>query len=97
MPDGVVFQTKPALARARLRRGREAGVQPEWTVGDTVYGSDPALRADLEAWRWAYVLGIRSTQLVRPASDSGLIELSTADEVWFSRTLRDAGGVERCG
>lgn len=33
-----------------------------------------ALRADLEAWRWAYVPGIRSTQLVRPASDSGLIE-----------------------
>lgn len=74
VPDEVIFQTKPALARAMLRRAYQAGVQPEWTLGDGVYGSDPALRAELQAWRWAYVLGIRSTEPVRPARDSGLIE-----------------------
>ena len=39
-----------------------------------MYGSDPQLRAALEAWRWAYVLGIRTTEPVRPAVDGGLSE-----------------------
>ncbi len=79
VPDDVLFQTKPELARVMLRRARDAGLRPEWTVGDAVYGSAPALRADLEAWRWAYVLGIRSTERVRPATDGGLITRSAGD------------------
>lgn len=79
VPDDVLFQTKPELARVMLRRARDAGLRPEWTVGDAVYGSAPALRADLEAWRWAYVLGIRSTEPVRPATDGGLITRSAGD------------------
>lgn len=79
VPDDVLFQTKPELARVMLRRARDAGLRPEWTVGDAVYGSAPALRADLEAWRWAYVLGIRSTEPVRPATDGGLIRRSAGD------------------
>src|SRR5512135_1269378 len=81
VPDDVLFQTKPELARVMLRRARDAGLRPEWTVGDAVYGSAPALRADLEAWRWAYVLGIRSTEPVRPATDDGLIARPAGDLV----------------
>jgi SRSO17 transposase len=81
VPDDVLFQTKPELARVMLRRARDAGLRPEWTVGDAVYGSAPALRADLEAWRWAYVLGIRRTEPVRPATDDGLIARPAGDLV----------------
>jgi SRSO17 transposase len=79
VPDTVAFQTKPELARAMLRRAYNAGIRPEWIAGDAVYGSDPGLRADWEAWRWAYVLGVRSTEPVRPASEGGLIERSAGE------------------
>lgn len=79
VPDHVRFQTKPELARTMLCRACQAGIRPEWTVGDAVYGSDPGLRADLEARRWAYVLGVRSIEPVRPASESGLIERSAGE------------------
>lgn len=39
-----------------------------------MYGSDPGLRAALEAWRWPYVLGVRSTQPVRLAAHGGWSE-----------------------
>lgn len=72
--DTVSFQTKPEQARRMLQRAKEAGFRPAWTVGDAVYGSDPGLRAALEAWRWPYVLGIRSTEPVRLAVDGGWSE-----------------------
>lgn len=74
VPDAVSFQTKPDQARAMLQRAKEAGFRPDWVVGDAVYGSDPQVRAALEAWRWAYVLGIRTTEPVRPAAEGGLSE-----------------------
>jgi SRSO17 transposase len=74
IPDTVSFQTKPEQARRMLQRAKDAGFRPAWTVGDAVYGSDPGLRAALEAWRWPYVLGIRSTEPVRLAADRGVSE-----------------------
>lgn len=73
LPETIAFQTKPELAPTLLQRAREAGFRPDWTTGDAVYGSDPGLRAKLEAWRWSYVLGLRSTDPVRLAAEGGLI------------------------
>lgn len=74
IPDTVAFQSKPEQARRMLQRAKDAGFRPAWTVGDAVYGSDPGLRAALEAWRWPYVLGVRSTQPVRLAAHGGWSE-----------------------
>ena len=58
VPEAVRFATKGALARAMLRRAFASGVPAAWVVGDTVYGTDPGLRAWLEAERRAYVLAV---------------------------------------
>jgi SRSO17 transposase len=57
-PDGTAFATKPALARRMLARTLDAGVPAGWVTGDEVYGSDPALRFDLEHRRMSYVLAV---------------------------------------
>jgi SRSO17 transposase len=51
IPEGTVFATKPALARRMLARTLDAGAPAGWVAGDEVYGSDPALRSDLEHHR----------------------------------------------
>jgi SRSO17 transposase len=58
VPEDVEFATKPALARAMIVRALDAGVRAGWAAGDEVYGADPGLRAELEARRIGYVLGI---------------------------------------
>lgn len=73
IPQTVPFRTKPELARIMLRRARAEGFCPAWTTGDSVYGSDPQLRGELEEWSWSYVLGIKTSEPVRPAADGGLI------------------------
>jgi SRSO17 transposase len=56
VPDSVAFKTKPELARTMIGRVLEEGVPARWVAGDSVYGDDPALRADLEARPIGYVL-----------------------------------------
>jgi SRSO17 transposase len=63
-----------------LERARAAGFQPEWTLGDAVYGSDPGLRRALEDWEWPYVMAIKTTEPVRTRADQGVIK-RTAVEV----------------
>jgi len=58
IPDGTGFATKPALARRMLARTLDAGVPAGWVAGDEVYGTDPWLRADLEARGTGYVLAV---------------------------------------
>jgi SRSO17 transposase len=58
IPDGVMFATKPELARRLLERVRAAGLPAAWVTGDTVYGGHPPLRAWLEEQRQPYVLAI---------------------------------------
>src|SRR5690242_18410582 len=41
-----------------LTRALRAGVPARWVTGDEVYGADPGLRAECEAHRIGYVLGI---------------------------------------
>ncbi|ATB34038.1 IS701 family transposase [Melittangium boletus] len=60
IPRRVRFQTKPELARAMLQRAFDAGLRPEWVVGDEVYGRDGELRRFLESQSQRYVLAVAS-------------------------------------
>src|SRR5579883_324084 len=58
VPEELAFTTKPELARWMLHWLLQAGLPVAWVTGDTVYGSAPFLRADLEARLEAYVLAV---------------------------------------
>ncbi len=64
VPAEVRFATKPELAARMLWRTLDAGMRASWVTGDTVYGSNPQLRAGLEARGQAYALGVRSHEWV---------------------------------
>src|SRR5262245_54127663 len=64
VPEQVGFQTKPQLARVMLQRALDAGVPASWVTADEVYGQDPALRGWLEGRGMAYVLAIKSSELL---------------------------------
>jgi SRSO17 transposase len=64
VPAEVGFATKPELAARMLWRTLDAGVKVSWVTGDTVYGSNPKLRAGLEARSQAYALGVRCHEWV---------------------------------
>ncbi len=64
VPAEVGFATKPELAARMLWRTLDAGVKVCWVTGDTVYGSNPKLRAGLEARSQAYALGVRCHEWV---------------------------------
>ena len=64
VPEEVGFRTKPQLARVMLERALDAGVPASWVTADEVYGQDPALRGWLEGRRMAYVLAIKSSELL---------------------------------
>src|SRR5699024_1765426 len=48
VPQARAFATKPTLGRAMLERAFEVGVPCAWVTGDSVYGSDYALRRFIE-------------------------------------------------
>jgi SRSO17 transposase len=64
VPEEVGFQTKPQLARVLVQRALDAGVPASWVTADEVYGQDPAFRVWLEGRQMAYVLAIKSSELL---------------------------------
>ena len=58
VPRAITFATKPALAVRMLQRALDSGLSVAWITGDTVYGSNPYLRATLETRRQAYALAV---------------------------------------
>jgi SRSO17 transposase len=68
VPDQVGFATKPELARRMLERALEAGVPAGWVTADEVYGNSPALRGWLETRQLPYVLAVKATEPLPPAS-----------------------------
>jgi SRSO17 transposase len=68
IPAGIVFATKPKLARVMIGRALDAGVPAAWVTGDEVYGADPGLRTDLETRQTGYVLAIATTHQVTTAA-----------------------------
>jgi SRSO17 transposase len=62
VPEAVTFATKPKLGRVMLERAFAAAVPCAWVVGDSVYGSDHALRRGIEQRGRGYVLAVTSAQ-----------------------------------
>jgi SRSO17 transposase len=77
VPEQVGFRTKPQLAQVMLGRALDAGMPASWVTADEVYGQDPALRGWLEDRRMAYVLAIKSSELL--AVGDGPTKLSAAE------------------
>jgi len=76
VPESVVFQTKPQLAKAMLSRALDAGVPFSWVTGDEVYGSDRSLRVWLEQQDIPHVLAIKSNEPLW--TDGGFAQLEAA-------------------
>ena len=71
VPEAVAFATKPKLGRAMLARALDAGVPCAWVAGDSVYGSDSALRRFIERRGRGYVLAVTGAQRLgrKPVAD----------------------------
>src|SRR5215216_6149777 len=68
VPEQVEFRTKPQLARMLLERALDAEVPAWWMTADEVYGGDPALRDWLEDRGVSYVLAVKGTEPLGPAT-----------------------------
>jgi SRSO17 transposase len=58
IPEQVAFRTKPQLAQLMVDRLLHARVPIAWVVADSVYGSNPELRAWLESCQLPHVLAV---------------------------------------
>ncbi|RJF78443.1 IS701 family transposase [Azospirillum cavernae] len=66
VPDGVCFQTKPAIALDQIRTAMTAGLPPGVVLMDAGYGNDTALRDGVTALELTYVAGVESSLTVWP-------------------------------
>ena len=72
VPEGVGFETKPAIALGQLRRAREAGIPAGIVLGDAAYGDESDFRVGVAELDLHYVLGIRSGTAVWPPGQAPL-------------------------
>jgi SRSO17 transposase len=61
--DEVAFATKPQLARVMIERALAEGMPFAWVAADEAYGTNPDLRAWLEAAGIGYVLAVAKTTM----------------------------------
>ena len=73
-PAEVEFASKPQLADRMLWRTLDAGMPVAWVTGDMVYGSNPQLRAGLEARGQAYAMGVRCHEWVEVSGQRGRVD-----------------------
>ncbi len=74
-----VSKSKPELALAMVRHGREQGLRFQWVAADSVYGNDPTLLRALDADGETFVVDVHRDQRVYledprpmvPASSTG--------------------------
>jgi SRSO17 transposase len=76
VPAQRAFAIKPELARVMLQRALDAEVPAGWVTADEVYGADRGLRGWLEARQLPYVLAVKRTEPLPPASAWGAINRS---------------------
>ena len=71
VPEAGALAPKPTLGRAVLGRALDAGVPCAWVAGDSVYGSDSALRRFIERRGRGYVLAVTGAQRLgrKPVAD----------------------------
>ena len=78
VPEGVVFATKPAMAREMIAAALDSGAPCAWVLADALYGSDYQLRRMLEDRKQPYVLAVRSNQHLRFLVDWNLVQTDPA-------------------
>jgi SRSO17 transposase len=81
VPAVTAFATKPTLALHMLQRTWDAAILAAWVTGDTVYGSNPPLRAALETRRQAYALAVSCQEQVDVAGKRVRVD-DLAQEQW---------------
>ena len=72
VPEGIGFQTKPAIALAQIRQALEDGVPAGVVLGDAGYGDECDFRVGVSELGLDYVLGIRSGTGVWPPGQAPL-------------------------
>ena len=92
VPDQVGFATKPELARLMLGRALDAEVPAGWVTADEVYGASPALCGWLEGRQLPYVLAVKSTEPLPPASGPSASAARLAARVPTEGWLRISAG-----
>src|SRR6185312_16938282 len=78
VPEEITFATKPQIACHLIASALDAGVPCAWVLADALYGSDSRLRRMLEARGQAYVLAVRSNQMLRLLTADGLLQTDPA-------------------
>jgi SRSO17 transposase len=76
-----------------LERALEAGVPAGWVTADEVYGNSPALRGWLETRQLPYVLAVKSTEPLPPASGPSASAARLAARVPPEGWLRISAGL----
>lgn len=71
IPETVVFQTKPELARHMVQRAQSAGLPIRWVVADTVYGHSTDLRLWLEVQGLFFALAVPANEVVCVQTSQG--------------------------
>lgn len=79
VPEAIEFATKPQIACDLIANALDAGVPCAWVLADALYGSDSRLRRMLEARGQAYVLAVRSNQMLRMLSPDGFLQTNPAE------------------
>jgi SRSO17 transposase len=92
VPGQVGFATKPELARLMLQRALDAEVPAGWVTADEVYGGSPTLRGWLETRQLPYVLAVKSTEPLPPASGPPVPAARLAEHVPSACWLRLSAG-----
>src|SRR6202049_4357475 len=72
VPEAIRFRTKPQIALAQISAALAAGVAPGVVLMDASYGTNTALRTDIDALGLTYVAAIVSTVKVRAAKNPQL-------------------------
>ena len=79
VPETVEFATKPQIACDLIASALDAGIPCAWVLADALYGSDSRLRRMLEARGQAYVLAVRSNQMLRMLTADGFLQTDPAE------------------
>jgi SRSO17 transposase len=72
VPEEIVFETKPEIALAQIRRAQAGGVPPGVVLGDAGYGVETGFRAAIAGLGLTYVLGVQSSASLWPPGKAPL-------------------------